>query len=39
MGNGGILAAIEDNHISCASDLNVMDFSTGKWLKYKIAQI
>ncbi len=39
MGNGGILVAIADKYITCVSDLTVMDFSTGKWLDYKLVKI
>jgi hypothetical protein len=36
MGNGGILVARAEKKVNKTSDLIVEDFSTGKWLKYKV---
>ncbi|UCB58094.1 MAG: metallophosphoesterase [Thermoplasmatales archaeon] len=38
MGNGGVLVAIKDKDVSCVSDLNIKDYSIGKWVDYKIFQ-
>ena len=38
MGNGGILVAKTDKKVNCASDLILEDFSTGKWMEYKVAK-
>ena len=38
MGNCGILVAKAEKKVNKTSDLIVEDFSTGKWLKYKVAK-
>ena len=36
MGNGGILVARTEKNVNHVSDLIVEDFSSGKWLKYRV---
>lgn len=38
MGNGGILVARAEKKVNKTSDLIIEDFSTGKWLKYKVVR-
>lgn len=38
MGNEGILVAKTEKEISCINDIGLEDFSTGKWINYKIAK-
>lgn len=35
-GNGGILVAKAENKVSSISDLEIKDFSTGKWIPYTV---
>jgi hypothetical protein len=35
-GNGGILVAKTNGNIKSAKEINLWDFSTGKWIKYKL---